>query len=572
MKFSDILEDRRRNAEPYSEKQLDILSRGNRWNSATDFLINDPEGYEEMRILGLTKILGREWNRIPKSSEDLIRLGKNYKSFKEFRNYDRSVHKSVEDNNEVHDKLFDFYIGERFSTKEQIDLINRGLKWKSATDFLVNDPEGFRDSVKYGVREYLGRQWSKIEKTREDLLYYGKQYQNSESYKLNDIYNFKLTKSDNELMDELNKFWSESYNNRILNDLIKRSKEKFKMDDIENPNDISKLVPRFNYDKLLQTGLEFDENHRLLIPPNTIYCKRHHIYFPEEPKLTHRHLEKGEHSGCPKCGKEELATLRTLESESRTIESFWKPKFIENSANRFPSISKRNNELKYDYSKSWLELRDVKSNDTENVKRSTFIHNIKCKIHKITFATDGIRARTHAVGRSGCPKCSGSESIGEDRMNGILINIFGTQDDVKKQKVFPGLIFQSGLLKFDRYVEVGNKKICFEFDGEQHFYKNLYFHKDDIGFYKSIAHDTVKNNYCKQNNIKLIRIGHLDSNNMEIEIKNALENPSQMVLSSRYPQLGWNTPDMKKNDPYLYRYLKQYKVIGESDLKLLNLI
>jgi hypothetical protein len=570
MKFSDILEGKR--TEPFSEKQLDILSRGNRWKSATDFLINDPEGYEEMRTLGLTKKLGHEWNKIPKTSEDLLRIGKNYKNFRDFRIYDRSVSEWANQNKEVHDKLLDFYIGERYSTKEQLDLISRGLKWKSATDFLINDPKGYEESVITGVREYLGRQWSKIEKTPEDLLYYGKQYKNSESYKLNDIFNFNLSKSDNKVMDELNKFWSENYNNQILNDLIKRSKEKFKMDDIENPNDVLNLVPRFNYDKLLQTGLEFDDNHRLLIPPNTIYCKKHHLYFPESPKLTHRHLEKGEHSGCPKCGKEELATLRTLESESRTIDVFWKPKFIENSANRFPSISKRRDELKYDYSKSWLELRDVKSNDRENVKRSTFIHDIKCKIHKITFATDGIRARKHAIGRSGCPKCSGSESIGEDRLNGILISLYGTQDDVKRQKVFPGLIFQGGLLKFDRYIETDGKKICFEFDGEQHFNKSLYFHKDDIGFYKSIAHDTVKNNYCKQNNFKLIRIGYKDSNNMETEIKNALENPSQMVLSTNYPQLGWNTPDMKKNDPYLYRYLKQFKVIEESGLKLINLI
>jgi hypothetical protein len=476
------------------------------------------------------------------------------------------------ENEEVHSKLYDFYVGGRYSTKEQMDSISRGLKWKSATDFLINDPKGYDESVKNGVREYLGRQWSKIEKTPEDLLYYGKQYKNSESYRLNDIFNFNLSKSDNNVMNELNKFWGEGYYSRTLDDLIKRSKEKFKMDDTKNPNDVSKLVPRFNYDKLIETGLEFDVNNRQVIPPNTIYCKRHHLYFPEVPKLITRHLESGEHSGCPKCGKEELATLRTLESESRTIESFWKSKFIENSANRFPSISKHNNKLKYDYSKSWLELRDVKSNDSENVKRSTFIHNIKCKIHKITFATDGIRARTHAVGRSGCPKCSGSESIGEDRMNGILINIFGTQDDVKKQKVFPGLIFQGGLLKFDRYVEMDDKKICFEFDGEQHFYKSLYFHKDDIGFYKSIAHDTIKNNYCKRNNIKLIRIGYKDSNNMEKEIKDALENPAQMVLSTNYPQLGWNTPDMKRNDPYLYRFLKQFKVISEGGLKLMDVI
>lgn len=570
MKFSDILEGKR--TEPFSEKQLDILSRGNRWKSATDFLINDSEGYEEMKTLGLTKTLGHVWNRIPKTPEDLLRIGKNYKNYREFYAYDRTLSDWARENKEVYEKLTSFWAGERYSTKQQLELINRGLKWKSATDFFINDPEGFNESIKQGVREYLGRQWAKIEKTPEDLLYYGKQYKNSENYKINDKFNFNLSKSNDEVMNQLNKFWEGNHYSQTLDDLIKRSEDKFKMNDSEYPNDVSKLVPRFNYDKLLQTGLEFDVNNRQVIPPNTIYCKKHNVYFPETSKLITRHLEKGEHSGCPLCGNEVHSTLRTLESESRSIEDFWKPKFIENSANRFPSDSDYKDELKYDYSESWLELKTSKSNDSKNVKRYTFIHNIKCKIHNVIFATDGVRAKQHAAGRSGCPKCSGSESIGEDRMNGILISLFGTQDDVKKQKVFPGLAFQGGPLKFDRYVEINGEKICFEFDGGQHFLMNSYFYKDHIEFYKSIAHDILKNNYCKRNNIKLIRIGYVDSNNMEDEIKVALENSSQMVLSSRYPELGWNTPNMEKNDPYLYRYLKQFKVIEESDLKLMNLI
>ena len=59
---------------------------------------------------------------------------------------------------------------------------------------------------------------------------------------------------------------------------------------------------------------------------------------------------------------------------------------------------------------------------------------------------------------------------------------------------------------------------------------------------------------------------------METEIRDAIDNPSQLVLSTNYPKLGWNTSDMKNSDPYLYRYLKQFKVLGESELKLINLI
>lgn len=473
MKFSDILEGRR--IEPFSEKQLDILSRGNRWKSRTDFFINDPEGYEEMKIQGLSKTLGFQWNKIPKSDEELLRISKNYKNDRDLKDNDRGI-------------------------------------W----ELLIKNPT---------------------------------------------------------LYKKISDYWtSKHYGNRTA-DFIKQSEKKYGM---ANPNNPIKTIPRFNYDKLKELGIDFTNTKNQTIPTNSLFCNYHKIYFPPIPITLGHHLGSGmvstaERSGCPECAKDVHKITGEL-SKPKYTKDEWIEKFKQNSANRYPSYSDDRDKLKYDYSESYVTNNEVKIGD--RIRTKARIHNIKCKIHNHTFAKgeDGILCSAHAAGETGCKKCAGNESIGEDRMNGILINIYG-EDNVKEQeKNISGLTFKGGQLRFDRYVNVDGKEIYFEFDGGQHFRMTINFHKDMIGFYESIARDTIKNNYCKRNNIKLIRIGYKDSNNMEEELKNALQNPNQMVLSTNYPQLGWNTPDMKKNDPYLYRYLKQYKVLGESELKLMNLI
>ena len=469
--------------------------------------------------------------------------------------------------------IIDINEGRVYGEKET-ELINRGAKWKSATEFYINDPEGYEESKKAGIYQTIATtHWSKIPKTSDELIYYGKQYKNADKYRLTDVFSFKLSVNDDFVNQTLRSFWLNEQRKGLLGKFIDTSEKRYRMGD---PTNISKSEPRFNYDRLKEVGLGYIYGRNQSIPANTIYCKKHERFFPEKDMDVFNHLSTkiGERSGCPNCRHDELSNLRKLEIEleDRTIENYWIPKFIKNSANRYPSDSDHKDELKYDYGKSWVEVKTFDEKNRTN-RGYTFIHDIRCKIHDEMFAGKGISAKTHAAGHSGCPKCNGSESIGADRMNGILIKIYGSQLDVEKEKDFPGLVFQGGPLRFDRYVEKNGEKICFEFDGGQHFEHVRYFHADDeMNFFKSVAHDLTKNNYCKRNNIKLIRIGYRDSNNMEDEIKKALEDPSKMVLSSKYPQLGWNTPNMEKNDPYLYRYLKQFKVLDENQLKLMNLI
>ena len=68
-------------------------------------------------------------------------------------------------------------------------------------------------------------------------------------------------------------------------------------------------------------------------------------------------------------------------------------------------------------------------------------------------------------------------------------------------------------MPFDFYLPDYNT--CIEYDGEQHFHTpnnktSTYFTKEKIDEIQ--YRDSIKNQYCKDNNIKLIRIPYTDYN------------------------------------------------------------
>ena len=105
-----------------------------------------------------------------------------------------------------------------------------------------------------------------------------------------------------------------------------------------------------------------------------------------------------------------------------------------------------------------------------------------------------------------CPHCKNSK--GEKRISEVLdkINvIYEIQykfDDCKFKYKLP----------FDFYLPQYN--ICIEYDGGQHFEIVEYFGGLD-GFINTKIRDTIKNDYCKKNNINLIRIPYWEFDNIE---------------------------------------------------------
>lgn len=105
---------------------------------------------------------------------------------------------------------------------------------------------------------------------------------------------------------------------------------------------------------------------------------------------------------------------------------------------------------------------------------------------------------------SGCPHCKISK--GERKVEQYLKN---NNMKYHKQHTFEDCKDIS-YLPFDFYLPDHN--MCIEYDGEQHVRPAF----GEKSFYKTILHDGMKNNYCKWNNINLIRIPHTDFDKIEI--------------------------------------------------------
>jgi len=151
----------------------------------------------------------------------------------------------------------------------------------------------------------------------------------------------------------------------------------------------------------------------------------------------------------------------------------------------------------------------------EFIINSNKIHNNKYNYSKVNYTNNKtkiiiicsehgefkVRPDNHIQG-NGCPICS--RSRGEIEIKKILEhnNIkFETQkkfDDCKN-------IFS---LSFDFYLP--EKNICIEYDGEQH-YKPIDFFGGINKFNEQQKRDKIKNEYCKNNNIHLIRIRYNDN-------------------------------------------------------------
>lgn len=116
------------------------------------------------------------------------------------------------------------------------------------------------------------------------------------------------------------------------------------------------------------------------------------------------------------------------------------------------------------------------------------------------------------LGKTGCPKCAFSK--GEDRIARYL--------ESKNIDYKSGWTFEDCkniyLLPFDFYLP--NKNTCIEYDGEFHFLpvirsKSTTIEQAKENLKKVQFRDNIKNNYCKNNNINILRIPYTEFNNIE---------------------------------------------------------
>lgn len=109
--------------------------------------------------------------------------------------------------------------------------------------------------------------------------------------------------------------------------------------------------------------------------------------------------------------------------------------------------------------------------------------------------------------------CGCLKSKGEQLISFLLKenNIIFEQQKTFKDCTNPE---NTNLLFFDFYLPDYN--CCIEYDGKQHF-KSIDFYGGKEKFKRTQLLDSIKNEYCKNNNIKLIRIPFTDFDKIDIE-------------------------------------------------------
>ena len=179
-------------------------------------------------------------------------------------------------------------------------------------------------------------------------------------------------------------------------------------------------------------------------------------------------------SGCPECGRSSSVYNRT-----RSVDDFIK-------------LSSKIHDSNYNYDKFIYKGAHVKG-------------IITCKKHGDFLQTPN----NHTRGQR-CPRCL--DSKGE-----LMIGSYLDDIDVRfeRQKGFVGCR-NIRILPFDFYLVDYN--ICIEYDGIQHFEIRKRFGGEN-GLNKVISNDKTKSDYCKNNNITLLRFKYSDDSD---DIKNTI--------------------------------------------------
>lgn len=176
--------------------------------------------------------------------------------------------------------------------------------------------------------------------------------------------------------------------------------------------------------------------------------------------------------------------------------------------------SKCNGFYKRDISEIKLEF-DILGNNEYEILSEEYVNagNKLLVKHKVCGNEYYVSRRNFRKGRR-CPKCKISK--GEFKVSDFLER---NKIEFEKEKKYDYLVgIGGGKLRFDFYLPKQN--ILIEYDGELHYKEtslgnNLKYQK---------CHDELKNIYCKENNIKLIRIPYWEFDNIETILSNELLN------------------------------------------------
>ena len=142
----------------------------------------------------------------------------------------------------------------------------------------------------------------------------------------------------------------------------------------------------------------------------------------------------------------------------------------------------------------------VKADSGERDNKGGIIWECECSCGNIAHvSTSNLTRPSEATISCGCAKSKGEEKI--------ITTLIQAQIPFIAQKRFETCVFPetNRQLVFDFYLPEQN--ILIEYDGEQHFHE---VRNDRYGYEGIVARDNFKNQWCKENNILLIRIPYTD--------------------------------------------------------------
>lgn len=148
----------------------------------------------------------------------------------------------------------------------------------------------------------------------------------------------------------------------------------------------------------------------------------------------------------------------------------------------------------------------VISEDRSRTKQGKHYWFCQCECGNVV----SIKGDSLRDGRS--KSCGCTKSYGEEKIISILqeLNINFTT-----QKTFSKLVSEKGVaLRFDFYLPDLN--ICIEYNGIQH-YKTISGWNNEEHLIYTQKHDKMKENYCRENGIKLIIISYQDYKNLTFD-------------------------------------------------------
>ena len=189
--------------------------------------------------------------------------------------------------------------------------------------------------------------------------------------------------------------------------------------------------------------------------------------------------------------------------------------YILNSYNKNPYIySIKYNEENFIYNiNNYFKINKIDCKALYYKNDSEYLKNEKTRIFCKCCCGDIFETSLYALlnDRYRCPKCSKS-------MSSIELKVYKWLNNKHfyyiRQKTFAGCNGHDKPLKFDFYLPKYNT--CIEVDGTQHdipdFYYGKYKNKDKAQymFQRQKEYDDIKDKYCEENNITLIRIKNKD--------------------------------------------------------------